>query len=146
MWLQLWSLHLDCIFFSSKLRWLFLRKCNKDFSDLQITMNRNPRWTSETSGRQCVNFRFSNFFLASIHLEVSYIHRLGLTSLGLVIKCIIYLPKLALKSSILWFELILPSKKPEAKSKTIPKWLFSEIFGKSLLLGPSSRYQRTQKY
>ena len=44
-----------------------------------------------------VNFRFSNFFLAQIHLEILYFHRLGLKSFDFVGKCIIYLPKVSLK-------------------------------------------------
>ena len=44
-----------------------------------------------------VNFRFSKFFLAQIHLEILYFHRLGLKSFDFVGKCIIYLPKVSLK-------------------------------------------------
>ena len=44
-----------------------------------------------------VNFRFSNFFLAQIHLEILYFHRLGLKSFDFLGKCIICLPKVSLK-------------------------------------------------
>ena len=44
-----------------------------------------------------VNFRFSKFFLAQIHLEILHFHRLGLKSFDFVGKCIIYLPKVSLK-------------------------------------------------
>jgi hypothetical protein len=42
-------------------------------------------------------------------------------------------------------ELNLLSKKPEAKSKYFSKWLFLEIFGKSLLLGVLTSIQWIQK-
>ena len=45
-----------------------------------------------------VNFRFSNFFLAQIHLEILYFHRLGLKSFDFLGKCIICLPKVSLKN------------------------------------------------
>ena len=64
-----------------------------------------------------VNFGFSKTFLAQIHPETSYFHMLCPKSFSFVIDCMIYMPKVALKSSFLSFELILLSKKPEARSK-----------------------------
>ena len=64
-----------------------------------------------------VNFGFSKKFLAQIHPETSYLHMLCPKSFSFVIDCMIYMPKVALKSSFLSFELILLSKKPEARSK-----------------------------
>ena len=70
---------------------------------------------------------------------------LCLKSLGFVIKYKIYLPKLGLQHCFLPCEQNLLSKKPEAKSKHFSKRPFSEIFGKSFLLGLSNRHQRVQK-
>ena len=70
----------------------------------------------------------------------------GLKCFYFVVKCIIYLPKVSLKHPFFSFELILLSKKPEAKSKHFSERLFSEIFGKSFLLGAISGPQRPQKY
>ena len=92
-----------------------------------------------------VNFRFSKFFLAQIHPETSNLHGLCLKSLDFVIKFIISYVKLSSSHQFFSFELNLLNKKPEVKSKKNPKWPFSEIFGKSFLLGASSRYQRVQK-
>ena len=92
-----------------------------------------------------VNFRISKFFLAQILPEALYLHGLCLKRLGFVSKCKISLDKLALKHCFFNFELNLLSKKPEAKSKHFSETPFLEIFGKSFLLGVSSRYQRTQK-
>ena len=58
----------------------------------------------------------------------------------------IYLPKLALNHCFLPVELTLLSKKPEAKSKYFSKWLFLEVFGKSLLLGVLTSIQCIQKW
>jgi hypothetical protein len=57
----------------------------------------------------------------------------------------IYLSELALKHCFFSFELNLLTKKPEAKSKHFSERLFSEIFGKSFLLGVISSNQRPQK-
>jgi hypothetical protein len=60
---------------------------------------------------------------------------LCLKRLIFAIMFLIYLPKLASNYCFLPVELNLLSKKPEAKSKYFSKWIFLEIFGKSLLLG-----------
>ena len=62
------------------------------------------------------------------------------------VKCEIFLVNVGLKHCFFSVVYILLSKYQEAKSKKNLKWPFSEIFGKSLLLGLSTRYQRTQKY
>ena len=67
---------------------------------------------------------------------------LGLERLSVVIKSMIYIPILGLTHCFLSVKLFLCSKKPEAKSKYFSERLFSEIFGKSFLLGVISRYQR----
>ena len=93
-----------------------------------------------------VNFRFSKFFLAQIHPETSNLHGLCLKSLDFVIKFIISYVKLSSSHQFFSFELNLLNKKPEVKSKKNPKWPFSEIFGKSLLLGGLSSIQGIQKW
>ena len=70
----------------------------------------------------------------------------GLKRLWFAIKYEIFIVNVDIKHVFLSVVYILLSKYQEAKSKKISKCPFSEIFGKSLLLGPSSRYQRTQKY
>ena len=61
-------------------------------------------------------------------------------------KSVIYLAKLALKQCVLSVESFLCSRIKEAKSKKNPESPFSEIFGKSFLLGVISRYCRPQKH
>ena len=79
-------------------------------------------------------------------LGVLYFHMLGLKRLTFDIKSVIYLPKLALKQCVLSVESFLCSRIKEAKSKKNPESPFSEIFGKSFLLGVISRYCRPQKH
>ena len=89
------------------------------------------------------DFRFSIFFSTHIHLEVSHFYIVGLKNLYFGPKFKIFLVKVGLKHCFLSFEQNLLSKKPEAKSKKIPKSPFSEIFGKSLLLGVLGSIQCT---
>ena len=109
-----------------------------------ITVSQNPRSHMKTSLLSIFDFQI--FFLAWIHLEISYFHRLYLKRLIFAIKFMIYLPKLALNHCFLPVELTLLSKKPEAKSKYFSKWLFLEVFGKSLLLGVLTSIQCIQKW
>ena len=68
-----------------------------------------------------------------------------LKRLAFDIKYLIYFLKLGLKHCYLSSEQNLLSKKLEAKSKHFSKTPFSEIFGKSFLLGLSISNQRVQK-
>ena len=77
---------------------------------------------------------------------MSFFHMVDLKSLCLVFKFEIFLLKVDIKLGFLSELSGLLSKKAEAKSKHFSERLFSEIFGKSFLLGVSSRYQRPQKY
>ena len=88
------------------------------------------------------NFRFFNFLLAQNHLWVLYYHVLGLESLRLGIKYVIYLTKLALKQCVLSVNSILCSRIVGGKIKKKSESTFSENFEQAILLGLSSRYQR----
>ena len=69
----------------------------------------------------------------------------GLKSLCFGCKFKIFLVKVDIKPVFLSDLSSLLSKKADAKSKHFSERLFSEIFGKSFLLGLSSRHQRVQK-
>ena len=61
---------------------------------------KSPIWSDDLNFD---NFRFSIFFLAYIHLGISYFHRLYLKSLIFSNKCIIHLPKVGLNCSLFTF-------------------------------------------